>query len=117
MCQAANIILWTLSKMKSRRGLVTLDCSTDRVRRWVIYFKNGHSPRCFGTSGRLTYIDHKIDKLRNKARQEIARKFANVLDDPYHHLTLDRYILQGDSNDVIENLNEYEEMFLEHLTP
>ena len=32
-------------------------------------------------------------KLRNKARQEIARKFANVLDDPYHHLTLDRYMI------------------------
>ena len=103
--------------MKSRRGLVTLDCSNDQVRKWTIHYENGHSPQRFGTSGRLTYIDHKIMKLRNKARQEIARKFANVLHNPYHHLTLDRYILQGDSQDVLINLNEYEEMFADILTP
>jgi len=104
--------------MKSKYGLVLLEQVGGRSpRRWRVSFVSGSSPVLFGTIGRLTYVEHKDEKLRNKARHEITRRWADHLRSPYYHASCDRFILQGESIDIQTNLNEFEDMYYDALLP
>lgn len=104
--------------MKSKYGLVMLEqVGGSSPRRWRANFVSGSSPVLFGTIGRLTYVEHKDEKLRNKARHEITRRWTEHLRSPYYHASCDRFILQGESIDIQTNLNEFEDMYYDALLP
>ena len=104
--------------MRSKQGLVTLEQQGGMTaRRWNVSFLNGNPPVAFGTLGRLCYVEHKNERLRNRARHELVRKFGEYLHSPYQHSTCDRYILQGNSIELQTNLDDYEDKFYEYLLP
>lgn len=104
--------------MRSKKGLVTLEQQGGMTaRRWRVSFLNGNPPVSFGTLGRLCYVEHKNERLRNRARHELVRKFGEYLHDPFQYSTCDRFILQGVSTDLQTNLDDYEEKFYEYFLP
>jgi len=104
--------------MKSKYGMVVLEQVGGRSpRRWKVSFINEKQPVLFGTIGRLTFVEHKNIKLRDKARHEIMRKWSKFLESPYHHASCDLAILQGDSIDIQTNLDAFEDAYYDRLLP
>jgi hypothetical protein len=104
--------------MESKYGMVILDqVDGPAPRRWKLSFINEKQPVLFGTLGRLTYVEHRNSKIRNKARQEIMRRWSKFLESPFNHVSCDRYILQGEDTDIQKNLDAFEDQFYDKLLP